>query len=127
MTKTDLTSKLKKLAGPAALTTLAISLVSIFSFPRTALAFRWDCFPGYGMMGGYGTGGFGFMFMILFWALIGVGIYSLITRLVKTSQGGRGQEGASEAEALKILKSRYARGDIEREEFEQKKRDLEAV
>lgn len=74
-------------------------------------------------MNGYGWGGmiFGIVSMLLFWGLL----IAAATILVKFVWGlGRSAEGRPEKTALDILKVRYARGDIEREEFEQKKRDL---
>ena len=47
--------------------------------------------------------------------------------LVKWLAGGFGPartERVSESRALEVLKERYARGEIGKEEFEQKKRDL---
>ena len=77
----------------------------------------------WGNMGnyGWGWGGMGFG-MLLFWGLLIAGIVTL----VKCSWGS-GACGNRERKksALDILKERYARGEIEREEFEQKKRDLE--
>lgn len=74
----------------------------------------------WGHMGDYGCGGM-WLSMLLFWGLLIVGI----VMLVKCSWGS-GACGKREREkaALDILKERYARGEIEREEFEQKKRDL---
>jgi putative membrane protein len=44
--------------------------------------------------------------------------------LVKWLAGsGSGQQGGA-GRALDILKERYARGEIDREEFEQRKRDI---
>jgi len=59
--------------------------------------------------------------MLLFWGLLIAGI----VMLVRCSRGS-GPSGKREREksALDILKERYARGEIERDEFEQKKRDL---
>jgi putative membrane protein len=75
--------------------------------------------PGSGF-GGWGWGmGFGWMFMLLFWALIILAIAALAKWL-----WGKGGGRASEKTALQILEERYARGEIGREEFEQKKRDL---
>ncbi|MEK6664073.1 MAG: SHOCT domain-containing protein [Pseudomonadota bacterium] len=78
------------------------------------------------MMGGMGTfgvwtPGFGWLFMLLFWALLILGIFALIKWLAgeASSRGTPAQKSA-----LQILEERYARGEIEREEFEQKKRDL---
>lgn len=75
---------------------------------------------GYGSPG-WGTG-FGFMFMILFWVLIIVGIIALVRWLMMTS--GNTSKSPTKT-ARQILDERYARGEIDREEFEQKKRDLE--
>lgn len=77
----------------------------------------------WGHMSNYGWGGMGMGFgMLLFWGLLIVGIVMLVN-----CSRGSGTCGKREPEksALDILKERYARGEIEREEFEQKKRDLE--
>jgi putative membrane protein len=74
-------------------------------------------------MGTWGWGmGFGWFFMILFWALVILGIIAI----VKWLAGSSGTSGTpSSKTARQILEERYARGEIDREEFEQKKRDLE--
>lgn len=71
-------------------------------------------------MDGWGMG-FGGIGMILFWALVVIGVVVLARWLVNGPWGG----GSSrEKTALDLLKERYARGEINREEFERKKRDL---
>jgi putative membrane protein len=82
---------------------------------------NWGEFSGWGM-------GFGFLFMILFWVLVILGIVALIRWLMRESQAGRDQNGRArprDKTALEIVQERYARGEIDREEYEQKKRDLE--
>lgn len=75
------------------------------------------------MMGGYGMGwGFGGFFMLLWWVLIIVGIVVLVRWLVGSSRDSHG--GAPDKTALDILKERYARGEINRETYEQMRRDL---
>ena len=72
---------------------------------------------------GWGMGG-GF-FMIFFWVLLI--IFVLVAArwaMGNGSQGGGQSCSPREPTALEILEQRYARGEIEREEFEQKKRDL---
>jgi len=80
---------------------------------------------GSGMMGGYGMGRFGEIFMIIVLILIIVGLFYFIKWLVQSRKGhsGRGSSGSSSS-ALDILKERYARGEINEQEFEEKKRDL---
>ncbi|MEW6331354.1 MAG: SHOCT domain-containing protein [Pseudomonadota bacterium] len=72
-------------------------------------------------MEGWGMG-FGGIGMILFWVLIIAGIVVLTKWL---ADGPRGSGSPREKSALDILKEHYARGDISREEFERKRRDLE--
>lgn len=78
-------------------------------------------YGGYGM--GYGMGWFGGLIMIVFWVLVIVGLVFLIRWLAASTKGET--RGASTGESpLDILKKRYARGEINKEEFEEKKKDL---
>jgi putative membrane protein len=74
---------------------------------------------GYNMMG-YGYSPFGFIFMIIFWILLAL----LIAFLVKWSVTSPWRNNSKNNSALDILKERYAKGEINKEEFEQKKKDL---
>lgn len=76
---------------------------------------------GYGM--GYGMGWFGGIIMIVFWVAVIVGIVFLIRWLAVSTREGR-REAKPEDSAIEILRKRYARGDISKEEFEERKRDL---
>ena len=79
---------------------------------------------GPGMMGwGYGLGWLGTVLMVAFWIAIIVGMVFLIRWLV-ISIGAGPQKAGSADTPLDILKKRYARGEIDREEFLEKKRDL---
>lgn len=76
---------------------------------------------GPGMMGGFGLGWFVPIFMIIFWGLIIWGIVTLIRGLSSSSHVGLASKTGS---ALEILRGRYASGEISKQEFEEKKKDL---
>jgi putative membrane protein len=78
---------------------------------------------GPGMMGGWGMGWFGGIFMVVFWILILVGLVFVIRWLLQATskKGDSGQRGSR---AIDILKERYARGEIDKAQFENMKRDL---
>ncbi len=65
---------------------------------------------------GMGLGGFG---MILVWIVPLV----LLVLLFRRYSGGRDER--REKTALEILEARYARGEIEREEYQKRRADLE--
>ena len=71
---------------------------------------------GPGMM--WGGWGLGWIFMIVFWGLLIAGLIFLIRWLVGMTRSRK------EESALDILKKRYARGEIDQEEFEKRKKDI---
>ena len=76
---------------------------------------------GYGwnnMMGWNGFGLLGWLPMLLFWALLILGVVALIR------YPGRSGQSQKSKNPLEILKERYAKGEIDKKEFEEKKRDL---
>ena len=60
-------------------------------------------------------------FMWVFWIIVIVGLVFLIKWIV---QQGNPAETRTVESPLEILKKRYARGEINQEEYEQKKKDL---
>lgn len=72
---------------------------------------------------GYGAGhmlGFGGgIMMIVFWVLI----FALVVWVMHEAKGVHTRHGS---QAMNILKERYAKGEISKEEFDEKKKDLSA-
>ena len=75
------------------------------------------------MIGTWGTGMMlvNFLTGLLFLALLIVGIVAGVKWLTGQAQG---QRQSTENSALDILKKRYARGELTKEEFEAKKLDI---
>ena len=74
---------------------------------------------GPGMMGGYGTM---FLMPILWVVVIGLIIWAVVAA---TRRSGESASNARSTDsAMEILKRRYARGEINKEEYEEKKKDL---
>jgi putative membrane protein len=69
--------------------------------------------------------GMGFM-MFLFWILIVVGIVFLAWFFSEVGRRARGPQAAGAQEtALEVLRKRYARGEITRDQYQEMKRELE--
>jgi putative membrane protein len=79
---------------------------------------------GPGTMYGWGMGWFGGIFMIVFWILVIVGLVFVIRWLLQSTRGDSRWTRSGSSSALDILKERYARGEINKQEFEEKKKDL---
>ena len=98
-------------------------LVAVAGVPGSAWAqergadWGWGMHPMSSWM--WGTWGLGMMLMMLvFWGLVIAGIVLAIRGLA-----GQGERSRSDR-ALDILRERYARGEINKDEFEAKQRDL---
>ncbi len=84
-----------------------------------ATAFAFGPGAGYGCSFGFGYG-YGGMFMgILFLVLLGVVIYFVVQNV--RSKNGSGQTHES---VIDILKKRYAKGEITKEDFDRMKSEL---
>jgi putative membrane protein len=106
--------------GALLIGTLIVTLlrpVSVLAQERT-WDWQWSMHP---MMFMWGAGGLVMMLMMLvFWGLVIAGLVYGLRWL--TSQGRPAQRD----EALEILRQRYARGEIDKQEFDTRKRDLGA-
>ena len=97
---------------------MMLSLTSVYGYAQM----------GQGMMGpgmmNWGSGmGWGWsIIMMAFWIAVIVGMIFLVRWVVLSTDRRHGAK--SEDSALEILKQRYARGEIEKDEFEEKKKDI---
>lgn len=78
-------------------------------------SFDHHMFSDLGFMG-MGGGFMGGVFMILFWVLMVIGIIYLVKYLSQNQRQNK--------TSLDILKERYAKGEIDKDEFEKRKKDL---
>ncbi len=103
-----------------------ILMISIMIISMTAVYGYTQMGPGTmgpGMMNwGYGMGWGWSIIMMVFWIAVIVGIIFLIRWIALSTDSRR--ETSAEDSAMEILRNRYARGEINKEEFEEKKKDL---
>lgn len=97
-----------------------LAAVGFWFLPAAAFAdYRQYCGWGPGPMGWFWPMG-----MILFWVLMII-VVVLLIRGFRTSKGSVREAGPAAESALELLKKRYARGEINKEEYLEKKKDLE--
>lgn len=70
---------------------------------------------------GWGWGVLGMVHMALWWALIIIGIVVMLRWLMGGMNGSR---SSTVPRALDVLEERYAKGEIAKDEFEQKRSDI---
>ena len=75
----------------------------------------------WGHNGFFGMPAVGMVLGIIFWLLVLYGLFVLVSTIVKRGAG----PAKKEESAMDILKKRYARGEIDAEEFARMKKDLE--
>jgi putative membrane protein len=82
-------------------------------------------------MMGFGFGGLGAIYMLVFWVIIIVLAIWLLSRLFPKAKDGAShhaqiQGGDSSESAVEILRRRYARGEISKDQYEEMRRDITA-
>jgi putative membrane protein len=107
-----------------------VSAASVAAYGYSSLIWAQQADPYYGRHMMWGNGWHGWFFgplMMLFFLALAVAVVVLIVRwLGGTAQGGSPTPSApARKDAIDILKDRFARGEIEKEEFEEKRRILE--
>jgi len=103
--------------------TVAVS-IGMFMFVTGHAFAQGSGMMGPGMMGwGYGMGWLGWIFMIIFWIVVIAGVVLLVRWIVSTGEKSRGPQ-LSKDTAIDILKKRYAKGEVSKEEYERMKKDI---
>ena len=77
-------------------------------------------YGGWGMMGGFG---WMWLMPVLWIVFLGFIIWAIVAWVRRSGESG-GSGSSHPDSALEVLKRRYARGEINKEEYEEKKKDL---
>ena len=95
----------------------AMCMIGLVGTPRAVWAQTgWEMHPMWSMWGMWGLGML--LVMLVFWGLAIAGLVLAVRWLMQ-----QGRPSRSDA-ALEILRERYAKGEIDREEYLARKRDL---
>ena len=100
--------------------------IAMVFIENAAFAYRGQsCWWGFGSgyMGGWGMGGFGPLSMLLFWGLLITGAVLLIKWSIQAFRRPS-TDPRNASSPLDIIKKRYARGEIDQEEFKRMQQAL---
>lgn len=111
------TSTLLSLGVSAVLVAAAIWFLNRYPAGMWIDGGRWG--RGYHHMMGDGMG----IIMIMFWIVFVGALVLLVSGVINGIRGSRENEDEA-PESLEILKRRYARGEIDKDEYEEKRRNL---
>lgn len=81
----------------------------------------WWGMPMMGWGGGWGLGIFGGIISLLFWIALIIAIIYFTKHFMRDDRGSR------EDDATEILKKRYAKGEITKEDYDRMKKELEKM
>ncbi len=101
-------------------------IVVVLIVPPLVFGLIWGGqYGSWGMMGPGMMGGFGWMAImpVLWIVVLGLIIWAVVVA-VRGSSESRSSDSSKADSALEVLKRRYARGEIDKEEYEEKKKDL---
>jgi putative membrane protein len=100
-----------------------LGIIIVLSIVSGAM-YGWP-YGGWGMMWPGMMAGFGWMWLmpVLGIVFLGLIIWAIVAS-VRSSNGSKGSDSSKADSALEVLKNRYARGEISKEEYEEKKKDL---
>ncbi len=103
---------------------LATTILSAIFWPTIASA-QMSEWSGEGWHSDWGWGHmvFGSFMMVIFWALVIAATVLVVRSFIGRSHSGEDQPPRNSA--LEILRERYARDELDREEFDERKRQLE--
>ncbi len=96
---------------------ILVPLLTMCSWPNGPMMDGWNRTGNYGC--GYGFGG-GMFMGILFLIILVVAIYFIVQYLRSKNVAGQAQETA-----IDILKKRYAKGELTKEDFDRMKNELQ--
>jgi len=101
-------------------TGLTLVLISAAALMPALASAKMMGYYGWSMMSGWGI--FGLIINVVFWALI---IWAVIALVRWAARGQKDmRHWRDEDSAVRILKERYAKGEINKQEFEEKMKDV---
>jgi len=104
---------------------LFLSLHSNMAYARGGYGGYGGWGMGPGMMGGFGIGWGGILPMLLFWGVI-IAAVAFFVKWLAHGSGKSSFGSSSDSRPLEILKERFARGEIQKEEFEHMKNVIQS-